>query len=76
MKRISTFFLGPKVPERFQNKPHDYILCDSENNIKNFTYGLTLDYGYFPKMFLGNSKNSLFAKSINIDVLSIDFSDK
>jgi hypothetical protein len=54
----------------------DYIYCDSFNNVLYFSNGITLEFGFFPKMFLGNSKNSLFQKVINIEVLSHDFVDK
>lgn len=76
MKRTSHFTFGPKVPEKYQTNMEEYILCDEDGSIRNFSYGMTLDYGYFPKMFVGNSKNTLFSQNINIDALSLDFSDK
>lgn len=75
IKRIPSFNLHPPKPDKLINSHEYYILCDSEFNIRNITYGVTLDFGYFPKIFNGNSKNSIFSKNIHISALSNDLFD-
>lgn len=55
--------------------PQEYIVCDSDNNIQNFTYGMTYLFGLFPKMFISGNGNSLFDQDVCLDLLSTDFAD-
>jgi hypothetical protein len=37
---------------------------------------MTIEFGYFPKIFLGNTKNTLFSQNININVISNEIYDR
>ena len=54
----------------------EYILCSKEGFIRNISYGITLDYGIFPKMFSDSGQNLLFQKNLNIDSISEEFNEK
>ena len=51
IRRAYKFSFDPKVPARFSNVGFEYLLCDKDYNVLNFTYGMTIEFGYFPKLF-------------------------
>eukprot|EP00347_Sterkiella_histriomuscorum_P015498 403356802 len=76
IKRIQFLTFEPECPSDFNKIPQEYIICDSENNIQNFSYGLTISFGLFPKMFFSTNGNSLFDQEVTMEYLSSDFIDK
>lgn len=41
IKKIQHLTFQPELPTEFLKMPQEYILCDAENNIQNFSYGMT-----------------------------------
>lgn len=77
IKRITQLNYQPSVPGELGKLMQEYLICDKDNYIQNFTSGLSVDLGLFPKMFgkltgnIGVSGNG--NRDIKIEDLSLDF---
>ena len=76
IRKIDYLTFEPECPLEFSKMPQEYFLCDQENNIQNFSYGMTTSFGLFPKMFQSTNGNSLFDQEVQIEYLSNDIVDK